>query len=95
MIDPTSRNNTSGTHPAPGAAQPVSDSYDALRTDIANLSKSVKTYATENFGAAAEQAQHAAQEQLGGLEAAVRKSPVQSALIAAGIGLVFGLLVTR
>jgi ElaB/YqjD/DUF883 family membrane-anchored ribosome-binding protein len=95
MIDSTSRNNTAGRPPNQESAQPVADSYDALRTDIANLSKSVKTYATENFGAAAEQAQHAAQEQLGGLEAAVRKSPIQSALIAAGIGLVFGLLVTR
>jgi ElaB/YqjD/DUF883 family membrane-anchored ribosome-binding protein len=95
MIDPASRNHTSDAHTAPGAAQAVSDSYDSLRTDISNLSKSVKTYATENFGAAAEQAQHTAQEQLGGLEAAVRKSPVQSALIAAGIGLVVGLLVTR
>jgi ElaB/YqjD/DUF883 family membrane-anchored ribosome-binding protein len=95
MLDQNTRTNATATNPSSSDGKAMSDNYDALRADLSKLSQSVKTYAGENLGNAASDAQHAVQEQLGGLEAIVRKNPVQSALIAAGIGLVVGLIMTR
>lgn len=93
MIEPISKTNNADRNSTSQNA--ATETYDSLRSDIANLSKSVKTYATENFGEAAAEVQDKAQAQLSSLESAVRKNPVQTAMIAAGIGLVVGLLVTR
>ncbi len=95
MIDQNTRASSTGTNTSSADGKAMSDNYDALRADLSKLSQSVKTYAGENLGNAASDAQHAVQEQLGGLEAVVRKNPVQSALIAAGVGLVIGLIMTR
>jgi ElaB/YqjD/DUF883 family membrane-anchored ribosome-binding protein len=95
MLDQNTRANSTGSQAASRDGKSVSDDYDALRADLSKLSQSVKAYAGENLGNAASDAQHAVQEQLGGLEAMVRKNPVQSALIAAGVGLVVGLIMTR
>jgi ElaB/YqjD/DUF883 family membrane-anchored ribosome-binding protein len=95
MFDPTSRHNSNGPNANQPDAKPVAEAYDALRADISTLSESVRSYAGDHLGKAATDAQHEAQKQLSSMEAAVRKNPIQSALIAAGIGLVVGLLVTR
>jgi ElaB/YqjD/DUF883 family membrane-anchored ribosome-binding protein len=71
------------------------DSYSELRSDISNLSHSVKKFAGEQFGSVAGDAQKQAEQKLGDIESAVRRNPVQSALIAAGLGLVVGLILTR
>jgi ElaB/YqjD/DUF883 family membrane-anchored ribosome-binding protein len=44
---------------------------------------------------ATEQVQDKAKETLGDIEAAIRRNPTQGALIAAGVGFVVGLLLTR
>jgi ElaB/YqjD/DUF883 family membrane-anchored ribosome-binding protein len=95
MIDQNSRINATDIHGSSSDGKAMSDDYDTLRADLSKLSQSVKAYAGENLGNAASDAQHAVQDQLGGLEAIVRKNPVQSALIAAGVGLVVGLIMTR
>lgn len=89
--------STSNTGPAssrnsePGPA----DSYDALKGDIANLTDSLKKLATEHMGAAVEGAQDKAKQRLGDIEASIRNNPTQAALIAAGVGFLIGLVVTR
>ncbi len=77
------------------AAGDVEDNVAALRADISNLSESVKRLAKEQLGAAAEEVQDKAKEKLGDLEAAIRRNPSQAALIAAGMGFVFGLILSR
>ena len=70
------------------SASEVGENVAALRTDIANLAESVKRLATE-------QVQDKAKETLGDVEAAIRRNPSQAAMIAAGIGFVVGLILTR
>ena len=81
---------SSSSHSDPNrtSANEVGDNVAALRTDIANLAESVKRLATE-------QVQDKAKETLGDIEAAIRRNPTQGALIAAGVGFVVGLLLTR
>ncbi len=71
------------------------DNVAALRADISNLADSVKRLAKEQLGATAEEVQDKAKEKLGDLEAAIRRNPSQAALIAAGVGFVFGLILSR
>jgi ElaB/YqjD/DUF883 family membrane-anchored ribosome-binding protein len=77
------------------AASDVGDNVTALREDIASLADSVKRLAAEQIGTSVEDVQDKAKEKVGELEAAIRRNPSQSALIAAGIGLVVGLILTR
>jgi ElaB/YqjD/DUF883 family membrane-anchored ribosome-binding protein len=81
--------------PSRTAAGDVEDNVAALRADISNLSESVKRLAKEQLGATAEEVQDKAKEKLGDLEAAIRRNPSQAALIAAGLGFVFGLILSR
>jgi ElaB/YqjD/DUF883 family membrane-anchored ribosome-binding protein len=78
-----------------GAAGDVQDNVAALRADIANLADSVKRLASEQLGSSVEDAQDKAMEKLGDVEAAIRRNPSQAAMIAAGIGFVVGLILTR
>jgi ElaB/YqjD/DUF883 family membrane-anchored ribosome-binding protein len=77
------------------AAGDVQDNIAALREDIANLADSVKRLASEQLGASVEDVQDKAMEKLGDVEAAIRRNPSQAAMIAAGIGFVVGLILTR
>jgi len=92
---------TSRSHaPEPGAstrsaASDVGDNVTALREDIASLAASVKRLATEQIGTSVEDVQDKAMEKVGDLETAIRRNPSQSALIAAGIGFVVGLILAR
>ena len=78
-----------------GAAGDVQDNVAALREDIANLADSVKRLASEQLGSSVEDVQDKAMEKLGDVEAAIRRNPSQAAMIAAGIGFVVGLILTR
>jgi ElaB/YqjD/DUF883 family membrane-anchored ribosome-binding protein len=77
------------------AANDVSDNVTALREDIASLAASVKRLAAEQIGTSVEDVQDKAMEKVGDLEAAIRRNPSQSALIAAGVGFVVGLVLAR
>lgn len=77
------------------ARQDVKDSYDAIRADITELANSVKRLAGSEFGGVLEGAQEGAQVQLSRLENSIREKPTQAALIAAGIGFLVGLVISR
>ena len=92
----TSRSPGSDPNPSvKSAASDVGDNVTALREDIANLAESVKRLAAEQIGTSVEDVQDKAKEKVGELESAIRRNPSQSALIAAGIGLVVGLVLAR
>jgi ElaB/YqjD/DUF883 family membrane-anchored ribosome-binding protein len=77
------------------AASDVGDNVTALREDISALAESVKRLAAEHIGTSVEDVQDKAKEKVGDLEAAIRRNPSQSALIAAGVGFVVGLILAR
>lgn len=89
-----SRSQTPGTTPG-SAADDVSDNVTALREDIANLAASVKRLASEQIGTSVEDVQEKAMEKVNDLESTIRRHPSQSAMIAAGIGFVVGLILAR
>lgn len=73
----------------------VQDNIVALRDDISKLAQSVKDLAADQLGTSAAEIQDKAAQKLGDLEAAIRRNPSQSAMIAAGVGLLVGLLLVR
>lgn len=77
------------------AQHDLKENLSALKSDVANLTSSVKRLADAEFGSAASQVQEKAQERLGDLEASIRKNPTQAALIAAGAGFLIGLIIAR
>ncbi len=77
------------------AASDVGDNVQALRDDISSLAESVKRLASEQLGSSVEDLQDKAKEKVGDVEAAIRRNPSQAALIAAGVGFVFGLILSR
>jgi ElaB/YqjD/DUF883 family membrane-anchored ribosome-binding protein len=88
--------NTRGTDQSTrSAADNVGDNVAALRQDIAGLAESVKRLAAEQIGSSVEDVQDKAKEKIGDLEASIRRNPSQAALIAAGMGFVVGLLLSR
>jgi ElaB/YqjD/DUF883 family membrane-anchored ribosome-binding protein len=92
----TSRTQASESGASTGsAANDVSDNVTALRDDIASLAASVKRLAAEQIGTSVEDVQDKAMEKVGDLEAAIRRNPSQSALIAAGVGFLVGLVLAR
>jgi len=83
---------------APGSrstASDVGDNVQALRDDIASLAESVKRLASEQLGSSVEDIQDKAKEKVGDIEAAIRRNPSQAALIAAGVGFLVGLILSR
>jgi ElaB/YqjD/DUF883 family membrane-anchored ribosome-binding protein len=76
-------------------AHEVKDDVEALRRDIASLACTVSSLATEKFGATVGDVKKGAEQKLSSVEAAIRHNPTQSALIAVGVGFLFGLVVTR
>lgn len=81
--------------PTRTAKDQVGDDVTALREDIASLAASVKRLAGEQLGTSVEDMQDMAKEKVGDLESAIRRNPSQSALIAAGIGFVVGIILAR
>jgi ElaB/YqjD/DUF883 family membrane-anchored ribosome-binding protein len=94
FTSPRSHGSDQGTS-AKSAASDVGDNVTALREDIANLADSVKRLAAEQIGTSVEDVQDKAKEKIGDIETAIRRNPSQSALIAAGIGFVVGLILAR
>jgi ElaB/YqjD/DUF883 family membrane-anchored ribosome-binding protein len=78
-----------------GPTKDVKDDIDALRSDIASLANSVSKLASEKIGTVVGDAETMAGQKLGDVEAMIRKNPTQSALIAVGVGFLFGLVLTR
>lgn len=71
------------------------DSVETLKAELSKVSETVKAMASEQFGAAAEKAQVKAAATVTDLEVAIRKNPTQAAVMAAGLGFVIGLVLTR
>lgn len=91
----TNRAPDTGTPGNRTAGSDVSDNVQALREDIASLAESVKRLAAEQLGSSVEDVQDKAKEKISDVEAAIRRNPSQAALIAAGVGFVFGLILSR
>lgn len=91
----SSTNRASDTVGSRSAASDVGDNVQALRDDIASLADSVKRLAAEQLGSSVEDLQGMAKEKVGDVESAIRRNPSQAALIAAGVGFVFGLILSR
>jgi len=92
----TSQDYQAGRSASNGSpANDVRDDMDALRSDIASLANSVSKLASDKLGSAVGDAQAMAGEKLGDVETAIRRNPTQAAMIAVGVGFVFGLLLTR
>lgn len=91
----SSTNRASDTAGGRSAASDVGDNVQALRDDIAGLADSVKRLAAEQLGSSVEDLQGKAKEKVGDIESAIRRNPSQAALIAAGIGFVFGIILSR
>ena len=84
-----------GTQSSRTASSDPTDSYEVLKGDIASLTDSVKKLASEHMGSAVEGAQDQVKQKLGDMESSIRKNPTQAALIAAGVGFLVGLVITR
>jgi ElaB/YqjD/DUF883 family membrane-anchored ribosome-binding protein len=71
---------------------------DRSKQEIEELRRQVKDL-TDRYGSQAaeayEEVKHQAQQRIGEFEGMIREKPVQSTLIAAGIGFVIGALVSR
>jgi ElaB/YqjD/DUF883 family membrane-anchored ribosome-binding protein len=91
----TTRASDQGTPGARSAATDVGDNVQALREDISSLADSVKRLATEQLGSSVGDVQDMAKEKISDIEASIRRNPSQAALVAAGIGFVFGLILSR
>lgn len=77
------------------AKQEVKDNYESLRADVAELATSVKKLADTELGGAISSAKETAEKNIGQIERSIRKNPTQAALVAAGIGFLVGLVLTR
>jgi ElaB/YqjD/DUF883 family membrane-anchored ribosome-binding protein len=92
----TTRASDQGTPSArSAAAADVGDNVQALREDISSLAESVKRLASEQLGSSVGDVQDMAKEKISDIEASIRRNPSQAALVAAGIGFVFGLILSR
>ncbi len=87
--------NFSTTGPSRSKPDATSDSYDAIKGDIASLAESVKKLAADQMGPAVSNAQDQMKQKIGDIETSIRKNPTQAALVAAGLGFVVGLVLTR
>lgn len=83
------------TGPNGGPAKDVKDDIETLRSDIASLANSVSKLASEKLGSVVGDAQTMAGEKLGDIETVIRRNPTQAAMIAVGVGFLFGLVLTR
>ena len=80
-----------------GASTPnaISDQIALLRKDLSGLAGTVTDLAKDHLGETIGDALHAALGKAGEVTAAIRANPMQATAIAAGVGFVVGLLLTR
>lgn len=83
------------TATAQDATREMQDAYGSIRADVADLASSVKKLAGAQLGDAVSDVSDVAQERLSQVEQSIRKNPTQAALIAAGVGFLVGLVLTR
>ena len=76
-------------------ATPNQDTVETLKTDLGKLSETVKALASEQFGSVADKVQVKAATTVTDLESAIRRNPTQAAVMAAGVGFLIGLVLTR
>lgn len=84
-----------GSTSSHATAASAADSYDQIKADIGTLTDSVKKLATEQMGSAVGGAQDQMKQKLGDMESMIRKNPTQAALVAAGVGFIVGLVMSR
>lgn len=77
------------------AKRDMKQGYENVRRGASDLASSAKEYANAELGGAVDKAQEEAKLRMGQLETQIRKNPTQAALIAAGVGFLVGLVVTR
>ena len=73
----------------------VKSDFDNLRSDIGDLTSSVKRLAETEFGGTISEAREAGERGMAQVEASIKKNPTQAALIAAGVGFLVGLMIAR
>lgn len=84
-----------GSTPSRPVAASATDSYEQIKSDIGSLTESVKKLATDQMGSAVGGAQDQMKQKLGDVESMIRKNPTQAALVAAGVGFLVGLVMSR
>ena len=82
---------TEGRTSATGSNEELRQQIEALKSDLANLSDTVRKQASRGI----DQAQERAAEKVEDLEAQIRKNPIQATAIAAGIGFLIGAILSR
>lgn len=87
--------NTTSAPLRPSSSSDQADTVETLKADISKLTETVKTLAGEQFGAVAGTVQDKAASTVTDVELAIRKNPTQAAAIAAGVGFLIGLMLTR
>ena len=86
---------TTPLHSSSSSTANVQDNVETLKSDLGKLSETVKAMASEQFGSVAEKVQDKAASTVSDLESAIRRNPSQAAVVAAGLGFLIGLIVTR
>ncbi len=87
--------NTTSAPLRPSSSSDQVDTVETLKADISKLTETVKTLASEQLGTVAGTVQHKAASTVTDVELAIRKNPTQAAVIAAGVGFLIGLMLTR
>lgn len=84
--------NMRGLNSTPASASAdISVQIETLKSEFSDLAGKVAMAAKEQAG----ELQHAAADQTQELRKTIRANPMQATLVAAGIGFIFGLLMTR
>ncbi|MEQ1696343.1 MAG: hypothetical protein ABL901_10940 [Hyphomicrobiaceae bacterium] len=73
----------------------VAEQITLLKNDLSGLAKEVTSLAKEKIDETVGEVQDAAAGKVDDITNAIRHQPMQATIIAAGIGFVFGLLLTR
>lgn len=95
MTTSTQVRSGSAGSPSHGASSNSTETVETLKADIAKLTETVKSLASEQLSNVSDNVQDKAASTVTDIEAAIRKNPTQAAAVAAGIGFVIGLILTR
>ncbi len=92
-MSPTDSDRTSASRRGAGNrdAEELAEQIDAIRADLQNLTSSVSRIAGKQLNRAQDKAMETASE----AEEAIRRNPLQAVAIAAGLGLLLGVLTRR
>jgi len=92
-MSPTDSDRTGASRRGAGNrdAEDLAEQIDAIRADLQNLTSSVSRIAGKRLNRAQDKAMETASE----AEEAIRRNPLQAVAIAAGLGLLLGVLTRR